>query len=698
MGKPGTALQNLRTKFERQGEVAFLEFEQSAQILAQLKSGEAFLLICSVTDRKHILDTISTLKSARAHLIHKRLKVMVLSSINQPQILSKFQENGAQDIMTEPIGEKALELKIKRHVHAVQKQRLASAGATPRAVKSKAKAASAEVEKKRAQSTEQAKRSDPLTLQSDCWLLLSGVGKRVMGKWIFNLAGPAPTVARWVENKSAGTDESLWVWTPNQDDGRFIKEKGSWVFRGQRPEVRGDVWAFVGKSPELAFVTPEGQTIARRLYCDEKGQLFIAKDSSVALSQLALIHSTWDKIIKSKAEAEAEKQEIRAKKKKGENPDDPEEQEDLSADPIALESVEDGTTPQTEDSPSESLDQSELLAAAKEAEAIELEPAQAIERNDFTFTEEKRASKELRGEFEADPLSPELEATQEGPGAGVELNGVFKKEAQGPELEAQQEGAGPGRELGGVFDGEPESPELRGERGAQAQSPELKGPDPEPSREIAPVLEAALSPKAEDTPELKAELDRLSAVAKNEKLHTPEPQEKSPKKTERKEFTPEMAQSRTTPFDPQLTGVALVFLAAEQVCKTGRSVEQMAAKFCEYVNTSLAGTAVELWCLQKDGSLKCVGSDLGSRGTLESLAREGFEGMQSTTAWFKSKNAGNGVVPLESKTDGARVCLALSGVCIESMTEDYARSLQVAARGIALGLLEMGASGEKAAA
>ena len=755
MGKPGTALQNVRTKLQAGGEVEFFEFENSSQVMAQLKSAEPLLLICSISERKDILETISTLKSAKSHLIRKRLKVMIISAVKQPQILSKFHENGAQDIMTEPVTEKALDLKLRRHLQASLKQKKEGGGLASRSVKSTAKAGAPEADARRAGAAgELAKRSDALTLQSDCWLLLNGVGKRVMGKWIFSLAGPAPTVARWVEKKAAGTDESNWVWTPNVDDGRFIKEKGSWIFRGQRPEVRGDTWAFVGKSPELSFISPEGNNLARRLYCDEQGQLYIAKDSGAALSQLALIRSTWDKIIKTKAEAEAEKQEIRAKKKGGAGSESKKDEDPL-ADVVALETRDESLGQENTAEEGASLDQSELLAAAerdgsaqekdstaevsepettettdeiakileeealKQAEAMEPileEEAMALALQDAektdateaggnavfegatpkseksetqTFKKERKNSKELRGEFEAQAESPELEATQEGSGPGRELRGEFAAEAPSPELKGAFEAEGQSPELKGAFEAEAQSPELRGEFAAEAQGPILEATQDAPV--LSPVLEAALRPQVEDTPEVQKELERLSEIAKKSKFKPAVTTEKPAKKGERKEFTPEMAEARTHPFKPQLTGLALVFLAGEQACKTGRTLEEMAVKFCEYVNTSLAGTAVELWWMGSDGQVRCVGSDLGNRGTLESIAREGFEGMRAGSAWFKAKRAGDGAVPIEMP-QGAKACLVLSGVSVDGMTEEYARALQTAVRGIVLGLADVAKS------
>jgi CheY-like chemotaxis protein len=741
MGKPGAALQSVRTKLQQAGEVEFLELEQISQVLTQLKGGEPLLLICSVSERKHILETIATLKGAKSHLIRKRLKVMVISAIKQPQILSKFHENGAQDIMTEPVTEKALELKLRRHLQASQKQRKDSAGLASRSLKSAAKAGtSPEADGRRsAAGGELAKRSEALSIQSDCWLLLSGVGKRVMGKWIFSLAGPSPTVARWVERKSTG-DDSHWVWTPNADDGRFIKEKGSWIFRGQRPEVRGDVWAFVGKAPELAFVSPEGETLARRLHCDEQGQLYIAKDSSAALSQLALIRSTWDKIIKTKAEAEAEKREIRAKKKGGAAAEALKEDDPLH-DAVTLETRDQSLgeeSPEAESVKPAALDQSELLAAAgevegasqpeitettdeiakileeealKQAESMEPileEEAMALALQDAEkegavdpslevtfegqalksdrpdtqiFKKERKKTKELRGEFEAEAASPELEGAFKKEAESPELRGEFAAEAESPELEATQEGAAASRELRGEFASDPLSPELKASEDAAA---------------LSPLLEAALRPEAGDTPEVQAELERLSEIAKQSKFKPADAvSTKPPKKAERKDFTPEMAESKNYPFKPQLTGLALVFLAGEQSCKTGRTLEEMAVKFCEYVNTSLAGTAVELWWMAGDGQVRCVGSDLGSRGTHEAIAREGFEGMRAGSVWFKASRAGNGVVPLEMP-QGAKICLVLSGVCVDGMTEEYARALQTAVRGIALGVVESAKSVEQA--
>ncbi len=147
---------------------------------------------------------------------------------------------------------------------------------------------------------------DPLKLASDCFILGKEKPRRVTRKWVVSLIGPPPDTGKWVaaEARKSETgrrsDDLYWRWEPvDPERDLFIKEEGSWVFRGIQPRFIGNQWIFTAVQPELAFHC-DGESKGAKLVTRPDGSLAVAKDSDVAVAFLPVIEANLEKVVKAK--------------------------------------------------------------------------------------------------------------------------------------------------------------------------------------------------------------------------------------------------------------------------------------------------------------------------------------------------------------------------------------------------------------
>src|SRR5262249_10279596 len=147
------------------------------------------------------------------------------------------------------------------------------------------------------------RKTEALTLESDCWLLGTRVPKFANQRWAVKLQGPGPLTGRWIELKSEDpTGEKFWQWQPfDEENDPFIKEQGFWIFQGSQPKFTEEVWVFSGSCPSLTFYF-EGESYGAKLSCDESGVLYIAEDSQTAQALLPLLVDSLTKVFKKKSD------------------------------------------------------------------------------------------------------------------------------------------------------------------------------------------------------------------------------------------------------------------------------------------------------------------------------------------------------------------------------------------------------------
>ncbi len=149
---------------------------------------------------------------------------------------------------------------------------------------------------------------NPLSIESDCWILQGGGARTVGGRWSLKLKGPGPSAGRWAEcerPKEIQKDGAAWSWCPTDPDkDPFIGEQGEWIFvGGKAPEFLDDLWWFTGTSPSLGFYF-EGECLGFKFREGaSSSEILLARDSSSALAALPAIEASWLRVVRSQQPA-----------------------------------------------------------------------------------------------------------------------------------------------------------------------------------------------------------------------------------------------------------------------------------------------------------------------------------------------------------------------------------------------------------
>jgi len=132
------------------------------------------------------------------------------------------------------------------------------------------------------------KMQDHLTIDSDCWLVKRR-GKCVGGRWTSQLFGPPPVSGRWEKLKDLDNQEAVWeLKLTDEHADIFVKEQGSWIFKGLQPVYDEAAWIFTAEKPHLGFFY-QGTSYGDRLKCDTDGNLMLARNSPQADAMSNLI-------------------------------------------------------------------------------------------------------------------------------------------------------------------------------------------------------------------------------------------------------------------------------------------------------------------------------------------------------------------------------------------------------------------------
>ncbi len=145
---------------------------------------------------------------------------------------------------------------------------------------------------------------EPLTLQSDFWLLEGRLPKWINGHWIIRLLGPSPAYGHWAEvavhaerKKSEGGGEKFWRWVSNNPDrDPYLLDPGTWEFVGFQPKfdpkIDKGAWIFVSENPQFNFTAASengiSTVLATKVSLDSEGVLLVASDSQSAIQLLGI--------------------------------------------------------------------------------------------------------------------------------------------------------------------------------------------------------------------------------------------------------------------------------------------------------------------------------------------------------------------------------------------------------------------------
>jgi hypothetical protein len=219
------------------------------------------------------------LKALQPEILAKKIRVLIAIGENR-DLKSVFLQDGASEVFEEPVGEKTLATKVDHALALLTTRKVPGKKSAP-------------------QSNSSIVWVSALGLESDCWLSLKDEIKSIAGKWIITMLGPSPRYGQW-----CALEADKWEWVPSLIvNDPFIREEGSWIYRGECPEYRGGSWVFIGATPELAFIY-KGECYGTKFSLDSK-TLIIAEDSPRARSIAEMAEKEWQKTQKPSAQNES---------------------------------------------------------------------------------------------------------------------------------------------------------------------------------------------------------------------------------------------------------------------------------------------------------------------------------------------------------------------------------------------------------
>lgn len=244
-------------------------------LLAKVGEYELSIVVVSAPTQDELGIISSDLYLLRTFIQAKKVKVIAVVGMSDPEIRAMLVDAGCTEVVVEPIVEKALNLKIGR---------LARFTPEPEVHEILDRAS-----EERNQDLLKVKMVPPIRTSSDCWLYQEGSVRKVLGRrWVLRFTGPAR--GRWLQD-----EPGVWRWFPHEaEQSAFLPESGSWVFYGDKPELQQGEWVFAGETISLIFESESGKNPEppRRFWLNEEGILHIPVNSSQAICKTDTIRQS----------------------------------------------------------------------------------------------------------------------------------------------------------------------------------------------------------------------------------------------------------------------------------------------------------------------------------------------------------------------------------------------------------------------
>ncbi|MBL7713986.1 MAG: hypothetical protein JNL01_00875 [Bdellovibrionales bacterium] len=283
----GAALQGFQAKIDEEPTWQGVLFDSVIEAIRTIRLVESCVILGHISDPNRFAEYLSLAKHLAPILRSGRMKMLLLYPREAAGRLpiERLQMYGVQDLLPEPVQERTILFKLTRAIKSM-----------PKKLHQRDGTATVEASGKKG-ATQTIHQLDPISIQSEVFLLTSGGAKKVQDRWTIRLAGPAPQSGKWAEIDPRTEGQKSWQWNPaDPAQDTLHKEEGAWTFSGQKPpEFSGEHWWFSGQKPLLEFVYDK-QAYAKKFEVDETGALNVAKDSPQAPGILAEIQKTFKKM------------------------------------------------------------------------------------------------------------------------------------------------------------------------------------------------------------------------------------------------------------------------------------------------------------------------------------------------------------------------------------------------------------------
>ena len=297
----------LKAKLEKDSDYEVLEAGSGPEAIQVLKMAGPMVVIFQPQKKEDYIKQQSFMKIASELMKRGMIRPMLLYNRIDDSVLKTYNKLGLREMIREPVSYKGFIMKVNRLVQTLAGQKEATTEESERNLKDRTKSLKRNEQAKTEERKGGAiyKFGPPVEFASDCWVLENRKPIFAMGKWVIKYRGPAPQVGRWVELtdhklEKKGNDP-VWKWEPlNPVNDNFVKDKGTWVVRGKRPEYPEGLWIFVATYLEFFFLNEAGEPEQLKIAIMKDKDIQVAADSKAGIAMLPAIHDSLKQVLKQK--------------------------------------------------------------------------------------------------------------------------------------------------------------------------------------------------------------------------------------------------------------------------------------------------------------------------------------------------------------------------------------------------------------
>jgi hypothetical protein len=244
-------------------EIQYHTTASADEVLRLVRESERVVLLANCLLKEDIADLYNTLPGFDSRVAAGTARILVLNTIRHPRLGPLLRSRSAVEIIEIPVTLKALQYKLK-HALTFVHQSWKRAEEAKRRGEDESIAASLTAREPPKPGLYDVRWQSAYDFDFDTWFVPSPRHIRnVVGAWLIDLLGPGPVIGTWEEIPGIEHNgEKGWAWRPRPGvEEVFQTPGGRWIFFGKQPEFswQKNLWAFVSKSPMLAFFRDESQ-------------------------------------------------------------------------------------------------------------------------------------------------------------------------------------------------------------------------------------------------------------------------------------------------------------------------------------------------------------------------------------------------------------------------------------------------------
>ena len=282
----GESMDNVIKEMADEEHFEFIDCNSIYDVVNVLKKLDYAILLIHSPTKDYSLKHQAILKFFIKMILEKRVYVIVTTDFDDNDFTQAYDTLGCSDVLLEPVNEKKLTFKIKQYSNALIKM----IGNESKRIEFKRKKETLKEESKI-----KINLKPPLNVENDFWVIKGGLLRKVGMRWLFELRGPGLLAGDWEEvNGENGMRKWKWVSTEKYKH-IFGTKEGEWIFIGQKPLFRDQLWSFVGKSPELSFYIND-ENVGSKFMVKEDESVDLAKDSYIAIQKQDAFKETYEKV------------------------------------------------------------------------------------------------------------------------------------------------------------------------------------------------------------------------------------------------------------------------------------------------------------------------------------------------------------------------------------------------------------------